>query len=117
MRLTNTSDFPPHGFQYYEPSLDWRAPHDLALQGMPFVAKALQMVRAQNPASGLDPSYEACVTAISEFTCARLAQWPDKLAHFCGGEPVTEQEKAAAAAAQRVASAPRGCASCGGRRR
>jgi hypothetical protein len=117
MQLINTTDYPPQGYQYYEPSIDWRAPRELALQGLPYVAKALQTVRAQNPAAGLDPSYEACVRAIGEYTCARLAPWPDKLAHYCGGEPVTEQERQAVAAAQRVASATRGCASCGGRRR
>jgi hypothetical protein len=117
MTLLNQNDMPPHGYLYFEPALNWRAPKELALQGLPFVAKALQLVRAQNPASGLDPGYEACVRAVGEYTCARLARWPKVLKQFCGGVAATEQERVQLEVAEKEAGRPRGCAGCGGGRR
>lgn len=117
MTLTNHTEMPPAGYLYREESLGWETPRDLATQGMRAVAQALQRVRAQNPTSGLDPSYEACVRAISEYTCARLAE-TRQLTYFCGGEARTQQEKAALEAAKkRAEQRVTGCASCGGRRR
>lgn len=82
--------------------------------GLQAVAKALQQARANNPQAGLDPGYEACLKAVGDYTCARLG--PKQRAHFCGGEPMTDQERAQQAAAIKEAARPRGCASCGGRR-
>ena len=117
MLLTNFTDFPPAGYLYYEAALKWRCPQDIATQGLGQVAAALRQVRLQNPQSGLDPSIEACKRDIGIYTCARLAQWPDQQRYYCGGGEQTDQERQASAAAQVRASAPRGCASCGGRRR
>lgn len=107
MMATLKSDaiYPPGGFKYFEPSIGWRADSELALQGLSAVAGALAVVRAQNPASGLNPDYYACVDAVRAFTCARLkydAKW-------CALPPEE---------AQRVGSptATRKCASCGRRR-
>ena len=112
MKLINLTEMPPRGYQYYEPSLDWRVPNDLASQGLRMVAEALQRVRAQNPASGLDPSYEACVEAIGVYTCQRLAPWPKVQKHFCGGTPMTDQERYQQEAQERAVTS-HGCAGCG----
>lgn len=114
MKLINTSNFPPHGFLFYQPELNWRAPRELAQQGLDAVARALQSVRANNPQAGLDPSYEACVAAIGAYTCARLAG-TKAFNDFCGGEPVTAQERAAVAAAQKRAAKVGGGGGCCGR--
>lgn len=112
MTLTNRKEFPPQGYLYFEPAVNWRAPRDLATQGLRAVALALQQVRAQNPHVGLDPSYDACVRAISEHTCARLSAWPELQRHFCVGGEQTDQERQAAEA-MRKATEPRKCAGCG----
>jgi hypothetical protein len=117
MTLTNRTDVPPGGYTYMEPSLGWEAPAQAVYEGFNAVVRAMMKVRAQNPASGLNPSREACILALSEYTCARFAKTPKLLLHFCGGEPVTQQERAALDAARRAAVGPAGCASCGGRRR
>lgn len=117
MTLTNRREFPPRGYEYFEAALNWRAPSELAQQGLKAVAQALSIVRAQNPAAGLDPSLEACVRAVSEFTCARLAQWPKVQRHYCGGGAQTEQERLAEANLRHAVENPRRCAGCGGGRR
>lgn len=110
MTLTNLTDFPPGGYKYREPSLNWEAPPDLALQGLNFVVAALSTVRSQNPASGLDPSYAACEDAIKAYQCARFAHNPEALYRWCSDAPMP--------ARVRDASRPvtGGCRSCGGRR-
>jgi hypothetical protein len=113
-QLINLTTFPPKGYQYFEPALNWRVSRELAHQGLDVVAKELQRVRMNNPQAGLDPSYEACVKSIGEFTCARLAG-TTAFYELCGGEPQTDQERAAVKAALNRATQPRGCASCGGR--
>ena len=67
--------FPAKGYQYFEPELKWRAQNELAMIGLDAVAKALQIVRIQNPGAGLNPSYDACVEAIMAFTCKRLPKY------------------------------------------
>lgn len=114
MTLINRTDFPPQGYLYFEPALNWRASRELASQGLDIVARALQQARVNNPQAGLDPSYEACVEAVGAYTCARLS--PRLRAIYCGGEPATEQEKAQVEAARKSAGKPRGCGGCGGRR-
>jgi len=113
--LTNLTEFPPWGYLYREPALNWSVPPDLAMQGLQAVADAVRMVRMQNPASGLDPSYSACVEAVKRYTCARLAQNPDALRRYC-----SSVETQALAPSQRDMSQPTrrsrvGCASCGRR--
>lgn len=101
--LINLREFPPHGYLYREPSLNWSMPRETAMLGLPDAARALQMVRAQNPSSGLDPGYEACVDAIKAYTCIRLnfdSRW-------CGLPPAEEQRVQLVKAKKR-----RGCASC-----
>lgn len=74
MILTELSKFPRGGYQYREPSINWVAP-DPSI-GLVEVTKQLMQARAQNPASGLNPSYQACYDAIRRFTCARLNNDP-----------------------------------------
>lgn len=82
MTLINFRDFPPGGFRYREVSLgNWENPDKFL--GLDKATQNLQIVRAQNPASGLDPSYEACRSAIMEYTCKRLRYDPK----FCGAPP------------------------------
>lgn len=69
------SNFPPGGFTYREPSLNWVATPELAGMGHKEVAKALQTVRIQNPTSGLNPEMSACLQAVIDYTCARLPEW------------------------------------------
>lgn len=80
MTLLNKTQFPPHGYLYREPAIPWVCPSELALLGLDAVAKALQIVRAQNPAIGLDPSYDACLEAVALYTCTRLKFDPK----YCG---------------------------------
>lgn len=68
--LIELNVFPPGGYPYFEPSINWRNPDPY--QDIKTAARLLQRVRAQNPAAGLDPSYEACLDAVRVFTCARL---------------------------------------------
>lgn len=98
MTLTNLNQFPPGGYRFFQPEINFHVPKDLAMIGLYDVARALQIARAQNPASGLDPSFEACVEAIKLYTCVRINGDPK----FCGPQPAeTPKTKRA------------GCASCG----
>lgn len=74
MPLLNRNNWPPGGFSYFEPKLNWWAPKD----GLSFALKArqIQSVRIANPASGLDPSSEACEADLDAYTCARLGNDP-----------------------------------------
>lgn len=110
LTLRVDAPFPPHGYLYREPAINWEAPRELAMQGLDFVASALSTARAQNPASGLDPSYAACVEAVKQFQCARFAGRPEALERFCGGPQPAPVARDASRAAQG------GCRSCGGRR-
>jgi len=114
MTLTNLTDMPGGGYGYREPAIGFEVKlySELALTGLQRVAQALQQARANNPASGLDPSYEACLEAIKQWTCARFAQSPKALARFCGGPDVTQAVQTHDASRP----LPRGCASCGRRR-
>ena|SRR5688572_12372554 len=103
------SQFPPKGFIYFEKAINWRAPQQLALQGLRDVAMALQFARAQNPDSGLDPSYESCERSIRDYTCERLKNNPEILAKFCGDIP---EELTMETKLKRTRGA-RKCASCG----
>lgn len=87
MTLTETSIFPPGGFQYFEPEINWRCPRDTALIGLSNVARALQIARANNPWSGLNPSFESCLQAVKDYTCKRLNYDP----RFCGPQPASQQ--------------------------
>lgn len=110
MTLINLREFPPKGYLYVEPSIKWRCPRELALQGLSAVAQALQRARAQNPEAGLNPDYTACVNAIREYTCDRLKDNPEILAKFCGDIPeeLTVEKK-------RGRRGPKACVSCGKR--
>lgn len=113
MILFNTHDFPPGGYAYREPSISFEVPAGsiLAMQGLGDVAHALQTARANNPASGLNPDYSACLEAVKAFTCARLAGNPQLLAQFC-----REAVEAAPSTGPALKVAKRGCGSCGSRR-
>lgn len=104
--LLDLNSFPPAGWTYREPSLNWTNPDPLNGEGLENAIRLLQMVRAQNPAANLDPSYTACRDAIIAYTCTRLRHDP----RWCGPTP---------AEAQRIAAAypvsGRRCASCGRR--
>lgn len=102
--LTNLREFPPHGYIYREPSLNWEMPREVAMIGLREAAQALQQVRLQNPASGLDPNYAACVEAIKTYTCVRLKYDP----RWCGLPPAEEQKLNAL----KYPQSKRGCAGC-----
>jgi hypothetical protein len=101
MPLLDPSKYPPGGFSYFEPSINWRAPATGLPIGM--VAEQVQMARAQNPFAGLNPSYEACYAAVERYTCARLKNNP----RWC----VVDAQQAAQLRAVRKAAAV--CGGCG----
>lgn len=74
MPLLDRNKFPPGGFPYREPSLNWSAPAD----GAPFNDRVRQMqaVRAANPTAALDPTFDACAAALDLYTCTRLKNDP-----------------------------------------
>lgn len=113
MQLINSKDFPPGGWQYREPSLNWSTTQEMAMAGLGAVAAALQMVRAQNPASGLNSSYKACLEAVKKYTCHRLNYDP----RWCGLPPSEIQTRSALRQAGQKSRKVQGCASCGKRRR
>lgn len=104
MPLISRNNFPPGGFPYREPKLNWSSPRD----GAPFNIRVQQMqaVRVANPASGLDPSWDACALALDEYTCARIGYDPT----WCVS-PADPMAKAIAAARK-----PAKCGGCGQRR-
>lgn len=102
MTLTELKAYPPGGYSYFEPEINWRCPKDIALIGLNDAARALQVARANNPWAGLDPSFVACRQAIMDYTCKRLNYDPK----FCGPQPVSALN-ADNSRAQRV-----GCAGC-----
>lgn len=104
MPLLNPHTFPPGGFDYFEPSINWRPP--TRGQSLAQVTRQLQTARAQNPFAGLDPSYEACWTSIETYTCARLHNNP----RHC-------TRTAAQAKAAREARKAIGCVTCGKKKR
>lgn len=104
MPLLNRNDFPPGGFPYREPSLNWVAPRD----GAPFGLRVqqIQAVRIANPSAGLNPTKEACEDALDLYTCTRLGNDPA----WCVA-PADPVAKALAAARK-----PPRCGGCGQRR-
>jgi hypothetical protein len=109
MTLLNLTNFPPGGWKYFEPSLMWRNEDPLNGEGLDAAVKMLQMVRAQNPASNLDPSYAACREAIIAYTCTRLKYDP----RWCGLPPAEVQRQESLL--PKGVNARRRCASCGRR--
>lgn len=108
--MTFTSDkFPPRGFIFRQPEIKWQVPQETAMLGLRDAARALQMARAQNPESGLNPDYFACERAIRDYTCERLKSNPEMLAKFCGDIP----EELSLETKQRKTRGARKCASCG----
>lgn len=112
MQLINSKDFPPGGWQYREPSLNWSTTQEMAMAGLHAVASALQMVRSQNVASGLNPSYAACLEAVKAYTCHRIKYDP----RWCGLPPEEIQTRSALRQAGQKSRKVQGCASCGKRR-
>lgn len=106
MKLINTTDFPRNGWTYREVSINWENPDPLNGNGFSYAVGLIQQARANNPASGLDPSYEACAEALSEYTCRRLRNNPK----WCTGDPEVIRMRAEAAAQSKS------CGSCGGRK-
>ena len=86
MTLIELNQMPPKGYPYFEPSINWRVPDPF--QTIDVVARQLQMARVQNPASELNPSYEACLEAIKLYTCVRLKGHPK----FCGPQVSSENQ-------------------------
>lgn len=113
MKLVNTTHFPPGGWQYKEPSLHWSTTSEIAMGGLDVATRALQMVRANNPESGLNPSYEACLEDIKNYTCLRLNYDP----RWCGLPPEVIQTQEALKQVGRRSRGIQGCASCGKRRK
>lgn len=74
MPLLDRNKWPPGGFPYREPSLNWSAPND----GLGFDLRVgqIQAVRLANPSAGLDPSWEACQIALDVYTCTRIKNDP-----------------------------------------
>lgn len=107
--LINMTNFPPGGWKYREPSLNWELPRDIAMLGLDDAVQALQMVRAQNPAADLSPSYKDCLEAIKLYTCVRLKYDP----RWCGLPPAEQQKVNEARTPKGVSF--RKCAGCGRR--
>lgn len=105
--LLNFNNFPPKGWVYREPSLNWPPKGFDFLRSFDVIVGEMQMVRAQNPASNLDPSPNACAKALVAYTCARLQYDP----RWCGLPPLEQQ----AINARYPEHGRRGCASCGRR--
>lgn len=105
MPLLNRNDFPPGGFPYREPSLNWSAPAD----GAPFDIRVsqIQSVRAANPAATLSPDRRDCEAALDLYTCARLHNDP----RWCA-VVTNASARALPAPAKRV-----GCSFCPNKRR
>lgn len=114
MTLTNLTQMPPDGYTYYEPTIKFRTTKQMALQGLDVVARALQRARAQNPAQGLDPSIEACVQAVKDYTCARFIGRPALLAFYCG--PLPDASAPLDVAKLVKGKRNKGCAGCGDKR-
>lgn len=104
MPLLSRANFPPGGFLYREPALNWEAPR----QGLPFemVVAQIQAVRAANPSTRLSTAATVCADALDAYTCARLHNDP----RWCVSEDTVV---AKAIQAKRAAVA---CGSCGARR-
>lgn len=109
MTLLNLTNFPPGGWLYREVTIGYSNPDPLNGEGLDYAVKLLQQVRANNPASNLDPSYSACRDAIVAYTCHRLKYDP----RWCGLPPA-ELQKVSSALPKGV-TARRKCASCGRR--
>lgn len=109
MTLHNTSDFPHLGYTYNDPRLSLVIKGNTALQPFLTVARIIQQARINNRAAGLDPSLEACATALADYTCHRLKNDP----RWC-----TQPADAVARtlAANVAAGAVGGCGGCGTRR-
>lgn len=107
--LFNYSKFPPGGYSYREPALNWEVKpgSELAMSGIDRVAEALRMVRLQNPGSGLNPDFDACKEAIARYTCARINNDPA----FCKSTTQTLTQTVTQTKTKRR------CKSCGGGRR
>lgn len=103
------SQFPPKGFIFKQPEIKWQVPRETAMIGLRHAARALQMARAQNPESGLNPSYESCEKAIRDYTCERIKSSPELLAKFCGDIP---EELSLETKLNKTRGAKK-CASCG----
>ncbi len=113
VQLINLTSFPPNGYFYREVSLNWETTQEIAMGGLERVVRALQMVRANNPASNLNPSYEACMTDVKNYTCRRL-NYDER---WCGLPPEEIQTQNALKQVGRRSRAVKGCASCGKRRK
>lgn len=113
VQLINTKDFPPGGWQFRQAELNWSTTSEMAMAGLGAVAKALQMVRAQNPSSGLDASYSACLEAVKAYTCHRI----NYDTRWCGLPPSEIQTRSALRQAGQKSRKVQGCASCGKRRK
>lgn len=105
-----SSKFPPGGFIYREVSVNWHTTPELAMLGLKEVARALQIVRIQNPMAGLNPDFEACVADVEAYTCARLHDDP----RWCGEDVTIATSTIARSGAS--TKQPKKCASCGKRR-
>jgi hypothetical protein len=113
MGLVNTTIFPPKGFFFRQVELNWETTQEIAMSGLHGAARALQMVRANNPASGLNPSFAACLEDIKNYTCRRL-NYDER---WCGLPPAEIQTQEALKQAGRRSRKVAGCASCGKRRK
>ena len=105
MPLINRRNSPPGGFPYREPRLQWAAPRDGAT--FDIRARQIQTLRLANPTAGLDPTFEACASALDAYTCERLGNDPA----WCA-TPASAVARTAARASRTVAP----CPSCGKRR-
>lgn len=105
MPLLDRNKFPPGGFPYREPSVNWTAPRD----GLDFRLRArqIQAVRIANPAAGLNPDIRACEESLDLYTCTRLGNDPT----WC----VAPTDPVARVLAAAQATPPR-CGGCGHRR-
>lgn len=105
MPLRDRNQMPPGGFPFKEPSLKWPSKKWNPFRDFWTIVGEIQMVRVQNPASGLDPSRRTVAQALDDYTCGRLQNSP----RWCKGTKEQEAQEQAA----RNSTKRKSCSTCG----
>lgn len=103
--LKSTDDFPPGGWIYFEPKLNWSMPSPM--QPFNLCVKDMQTIRSQNLFAGLSPEAADCAKDLGAYTCARLRNDP----HYC----IDEASPVGSAISIQRNDLGKPCRTCGGR--
>lgn len=111
MKIRDRSQFPPGGWQYFEPQTGWRAPKPMESSFDVTVAQ-ITAHRQQNPRFNLGLSYGEVSNDLETFTCQRL-NWDSR---YCYGDqkktplkpPGAKNQGPGALFAERLAALDRG---------